>query len=213
MAPIDRPVPRFAAEPPQDDLPDGPWEGRLREVFLAAVERIDSEGADLGDPGELRWYPDRTYSGRTYHPATARTSTGLELFGHVSYLRPEEDGEDAEDFAAMADFTEETAERHPEWKLDLCDDVVAEWNGAGEDLADMTLVWGTPMVPGAVTATAVLGEDVVDACVLEAERFTLLAPDGIGGTLEIALTDPVGAEIAREELYGPDDEDEAEDGS
>ena len=30
----------------------------------------------------------------------------------------------------MADFTEEIAERHPEWKLDLCDDVVAEWNGA-----------------------------------------------------------------------------------
>ena len=40
MAPIDRPVPRFAAEPPQDELPDGPWEGRLREVFLAACDRI-----------------------------------------------------------------------------------------------------------------------------------------------------------------------------
>src|SRR5215211_3336646 len=172
MASIDRPVPRFAAEPPQDELPTGPWEGRLREVFLAACELIDTEGADLGEPGELHWFP-------------ARTCTGLELFGHVSYLRPEEDGEDADDFAAMADFTEETAERHPEWKIDLCDDVIGEWNGAGEDLADMTLVWGVPTVPGAVVATAVLAGEVVDGCPLDGERFTLLAPDGIDGTLEI----------------------------
>jgi hypothetical protein len=60
MASIDRPVPRFAAEPPQDELPTGPWEGRLREVFLAACELIDTEGADLGEPGELHWFPDRT---------------------------------------------------------------------------------------------------------------------------------------------------------
>ncbi len=208
MASIHRPVPRFAAEPPQDDLPAGPWEGRLREVFLAACDRIDTDGTDLGEPGELHWFPDRTFNGRTFHPATARTSTGLELFGHVSYLRPEEDGEDADDFAAMADFTEEIAERHPEWKLDLCDDVIGEWNGAGEDLADMTLVWGVPMLPGATVATAVLGEDVVDGCVLESERFTLLAPDGIGGALEVAVLDAVGTEIAREELYGPDDEED-----
>ena len=208
MASIDRPVPRFAAEPPQDDLPTGPWEGRLRDVFLAAVERIDTEGVDLGEPGELRWFPDRTWNGRTYHPATARTSTGLELFGHVSYLRPEEDGEDAEDFAAMADFTDEVAERHPEWRIDLCDDVVGEWNGAGEDLADMTLVWGVPMVEGAVTATAILAGEVVDGCVLEDNRFTLLAPDGIGGTLQIAVADADGKELARELLYDPD---EAED--
>jgi hypothetical protein len=211
MASIDRPVPRFAAEPPQDELPTGPWEGRLREVFLAACELIDTEGADLGEPGELHWFPDRTWNGRTYHPATARTSTGLELFGHVSYLRPEEDGEDADDFAAMADFTEETAERHPEWKIDLCDDVIGEWNGAGEDLADMTLVWGVPTVPGAVVATAVLAGEVVDGCPLDGERFTLLAPDGIDGTLEIAIADASGTELAREALYDPDDDEDADD--
>jgi hypothetical protein len=208
MAPIDRPVPRFAAEPPQDDLPTGPWEGRLRDVFLAACDRIDTEGADLGEPGELTWFPDRTWNGRTYHPATARTSTGLELFGHVSYLRPQEEGDDAEDFAATADFTEETAERHPEWQIDICDDVVDEWNGAGEDLADMTLVWGVPMAPGATVATALLGDDVVDGCVLESDRFTLLAPDGIGGSLEICLADAGGTEIAREPLYDEDDADD-----
>jgi hypothetical protein len=207
MASIDRPVPRFAAEPPQDDLPDGPWEGRLRDVFLEACARIDTEGEELGEPGDLRWHPDRTFNGRTYHPVTALTSAGLEVFGHVSYLRPQEEGEDAEDFAAMADYTEETAERHPEWSIDLCDDVVDEWNGAGEDLADMTLVWGTPMVDGATAATAILGGEVVDACPVEDGRFSLLAPDGIGGTLEIALQGPSG-ELAREPLYDGDDEDD-----
>ena len=205
MASIERPVPRFAAEPPQDDVPSGAWEGRLREVFLAACERIDTAGEDLGEAGELRWFPDRTWNGRTYIPATARTSTGLEVYGHVSYLRPEEDGEDAEDFAATADFTDETAERHPEWKMDICDDVIGEWNGAGEDLAEMTLVWGVPLVVGAAVATALLGDEVVDGCVVTGERFTLLAPDGIGGSLDVALADAVGTELVREPLYEPDE--------
>ena len=206
MASIERPVPRFAAEPPQDDVPSGAWEGRLREVFLAACERIDTAGEDLGEAGELRWFPDRTWNGRTYIPATARTSTGLEVYGHVSYLRPEEDGEDAEDFAATADFTDETAERHPEWKMDICDDVIGEWNGAGEDLADMTLVWGVPLVAGAAVATALLAGEVVDGCVIADERFTLIAPDGIGGSLDIALADAAGAELVREPLYEHDED-------
>jgi hypothetical protein len=66
------------------------------------------------------------------------------------------------------------------------------------------------MVPGAAIATAVLAGEIVDGCVLEENRFTLLAPDGIGGSLEIAVADDTGGELAREELYDPDDdEDEA----
>jgi hypothetical protein len=69
-------------------------------------------------------------------------------------------------------------------------------------------------VLGAAVATAVLGDDVVDGCVLEENRFTLLAPDGIGGSLEIAVADEAGTEIARELLYDPsEDDDEEEEGS
>ena len=52
-----------------------------------------------------------------------------------------------------------------------------------------------------------LAGDVVDGCVLEENRFTLLAPDGIGGSLEIAVADDLGSEIARELLYDPSDDD------
>ena len=69
MAPTDRFVTRFAAEPPQDGIPYGRWAERLREEFLAACLRIDAEGEDLGEPGELLWHPDRTWDGRTYVPA------------------------------------------------------------------------------------------------------------------------------------------------
>ena len=75
MPPEDRFVPRFAAEPPQDLLPYGRWAQRLQEEFLEACLRIDAEGEDLGEPGDIVWYPDRSWHGRTFVPATAPTST------------------------------------------------------------------------------------------------------------------------------------------
>ena len=76
VPPEDRVVPRFAAEPPQDQLPYGGWAQRLQEEFLAACLRVEGDGEDLGEPGEIAWYPDRTWHGRTFVPATAQTSTG-----------------------------------------------------------------------------------------------------------------------------------------
>src|SRR2546429_299192 len=75
-------APRCAAEPPQEPLPYGRWAERLAEVFLAACEAVEAEepGAEVGEAGEIAWHPDRTYQGRTYVPATAPTSTGMELF-------------------------------------------------------------------------------------------------------------------------------------
>jgi len=71
----------FAAEPPQEPLPYGRWAETLRAELLAAALAL---GEDVGEPGDIVWFPDRTYAGRTYVPGTARTSTGLELFGYVS---------------------------------------------------------------------------------------------------------------------------------
>ena len=41
MPPEERFVPRFAAEPPQEQLPYGRWEQRLRQEFLAASLELD----------------------------------------------------------------------------------------------------------------------------------------------------------------------------
>src|ERR1700742_3265868 len=160
MPPVERFVCRFSAEPPQEALPHGAWAQTLQAEFLAACLRIDSEGQELGEARELRWFPDRTWNGRTYVPVTARTTTALELFGYVSCLRgdAEEGGIGAEptDFEATADFTAETADRNPDWKIDICEEVVGGWRGEGGRGADMTLVWGVPMLARAVVATGEL---------------------------------------------------------
>ncbi|MGZ4279548.1 MAG: hypothetical protein ACXVFK_18665, partial [Solirubrobacteraceae bacterium] len=72
----DRFVPRFAAEPPQDVLPYGRWAERLQEEFLAACLRIDNQGEELGEVGDVVWFPDRTWHGRTFVPAVAQTAAG-----------------------------------------------------------------------------------------------------------------------------------------
>ena len=123
MPPTDRFVISFAAEPPQESLPYGRWADTLREHFLAACREIDTEGEDIGEPGEIAWFPDRTYAGRTYVPAVARTTEGYELFGFVSFSEGGSGGGPG-DFEARADFTSELAETNPDWKLDLNDEVV-----------------------------------------------------------------------------------------
>jgi hypothetical protein len=212
MPPVERFVCRFAAEPPQQDTPSGDWASTLQVEFLAACLRIDTEGEELGDVEEPRWFPDRTWSGRTYVPVTARTTTGFEVFGFVSYAPGHgEDGDESEptDFAAVADFTDETAERHPEWKMDICEEVVGGWRGDGGRVAAMTLVWGVPLVPGGRVATAELSDLAVDQCAVRDGRFTLLAPDAYRSDyLDIKLWDGDGRELASESLYVEDDEEE-----
>jgi hypothetical protein len=210
MPPVERFLPRFAAEPPQEELPYGRWEERLLQEFLAAADRIESPPEDLGEPGNVIWYPDRTWQGRTYVPATSRTSGGYELFGYVRFA-PAGDGEDASDFSAHADFTEETAERNPDWRLDLCEEVIGSWRGHFGAVAAMTLVWGRPVISGGRIVTAELAELAVDQCELIEERFTLIAPDDYRHDLiEIKLFDVKGRELARESLYTEGDEDEGD---
>ena len=210
MPPEERFVCRFAAEPPQDGLPGGRWADTLRVEFMAACLRIDAEGEDLGDAGEPTWFPDRTWNGRTYVPVTARTSTNLELFGFVSYVPGDPDGEgDAQEpsgFEASADFTDELAEHHDEWRMDLCDEVIGRWRGEGGRCADMTLVWGVPLVRGGTVATAELADLCVDQCLLVDDRFTLIAPDAYRSDyLEVKLFNVRGEELSRESLYVEDD--------
>ncbi len=211
MPPTDRFVISFAAEPPQEALPYGRWADTLRNHFLAACGEIDSEGEDLGETGEIAWYPDRTYGGRTYVPAVARTTTGLELFGFVSFT---EDAGGPSNFNARADFTAELAESNPAWKLDLNDDVIAVWRGEQGKSADMTLVWGVPLVAGGAIVTAELAGLAVDQCELIEERFTLLAPDNYRSDfLEVKLWSKRGEELAAESLYVDDDEEEDDEDS
>ena len=212
MPPEERFVPRFAAEPPLEELPYGRWAERLSAEFLAACLALDAEEEDLGAPGEIRWYPDRTWNGRTYVPGTSITANGYELFGHVSFVPAKEGGEQS-DFAAQVDFTEETAARNPDWKLDLCDEVIGSWRGHNGSVAAMTLIWGRPLISGGAIVTAELADLAVDQCELHEERFTLIAPDDYRhDLLEIKLFAARGEELARESMYAGDEGEEDEQG-
>ncbi len=203
MPPTDRFVISFAASPPEG-LPYGRWEDMLAGRFRAACEQIDTEGEELGEPGEIAWFPDRTYAGRTYVPAVARTTGGYELFGYVSFRSagPPEESEEPGDFEAYADFTAEVAESNPDWKLDLNDEVISSWRGEQGNTADITLVWGMPLIPGGAVVTAELANLAVDQCELLENRFTLIAPDNYRQDfLEIKLWSGRGQELAAESLY------------
>jgi hypothetical protein len=207
MPPEPRPVCRFAAEPPQDPLPYGDWASTLQAEFLSACLRIEADDVEvLGDPGDIRWFPDRSWAGRTYVPASTLTSSGIELFGYVSFA-PGDDEHEPSDFASWADYTADTAGDHPEWRMDVSEEVVGGWRGEAGEVAAMTLVWGVPLVDGSTTATAELGDVTVDQCAIDDGRFTLLAPDAYREEyLDIALWDSRGDRLARESLY-EDDED------
>jgi hypothetical protein len=111
------------------------------------------------------------------------------------------------DFEATADFTAETAERNPEWKIDLNDEQIGRWRGEDGHVATVSLVWGSPLVDGGAIVTGELAGLAVDQCVLVEDRFTLVAPDDYrSDLLEIKLFDHTGRELARESLY----EDESE---
>jgi hypothetical protein len=207
MAP-ERVIPRFAAEPPQDELPYGRWRERLEERLVGALTQVDTGEAELGAVGEIIFYPDRTWHGRTYVPATASTDNGFEVFGYVRFVAGAS-GEPSE-LTAHVDFTDETAARNPQWKLDLCEEAIGAWRGPAGSVATMTLVWGHPLLAGGRVATAEMGGLTVDQCELGSERFTLIAPDDYrGDLLEIKLFDARGAELASESLYdGEGEEDE-----
>jgi hypothetical protein len=197
------PICRFAAEPPHGDLPP---EETLQAEFLGACLRVETEeeDGDLGAAGEIHWFPDRTWSGRTYVPATARTERGFEFFGYVSFS-PTEDG--PQDLYAWADYTADTADDHPEWRMDISQEVVGGWRGE-RDTAAMTLIWGVPFERRGRRVAAELGPDVVDETEIDGDRFTLLAPDAYDDNyLDVVLLDGAGNELVRESLYEDEDDE------
>jgi hypothetical protein len=206
VPPDERPIPRFVAEPAQEGLPYGRWADALAERFLDAARAIDADD-ELGDPGAVTWFPERTYAGRTYVPATTVTTTGFEVFGYVSYTRAHE-GAEAGDFEVVADFTDETAEANPDWKLDLSDWEIAGWRGPQGRRGEIALVWGVALEQRGIVVTSELGPTTTDQCALVEDRFTLVSLDNYTGDyVEVVLWASDGREVAAESLYADEDEE------
>jgi hypothetical protein len=221
MPPTDRPLPRFVAEPPKELQPYGRWGEQLAERFVGACGEIDLDPASVR-PESIAWFPERTYAGLTYVPAVAPLDGRGEVFGYVSFRRAEQgSGRDLppdpegvlepSDFRARVDYTDETAEENPHWKLDLNEDVIAHWRGPGTAGGELALVWGRPLVANGAAVTAELGGDTLDQCALvQNDRFTLVALDAVTGFgadlyLEIKLWSKSGELLALETLYEEDE--------
>jgi hypothetical protein len=217
LAPNPRPIPRFIADTNQEGIAGGRFATRLREAFVEAVDAITDLPAGGAVPEEVDWFPERAWGGRVWVPCSVRTESDegtLELFGHVSYELPSGDG-DPNGFAATADFTDVLAEENADWKIDLNDDVIGRWRGENGRAGAVTLVWGRPLVRGAVAATAELDGETVDQEEISRDRFTLVALDALEAYgddifMEVKLWSRRGVELAGESLYAAVDEDEPE---
>jgi hypothetical protein len=207
VQPNPRPIPRFIADTTQEGIPHGRFAERLREEFAAACAEIEDLPAGAAVPDEVDWFPERTWGGRVWIPASVHTESEegrLELFGHVSYVQPP--GGEPESFAAKADFTDILAADNPDWRIDLNDDVVGRWRGENGRAGAVTLVWGRPLVRGAVAATAVLEGETVDQEAISQGRFTLIALDALEAYgddvyMEVKLWSQRALELASETLY------------
>jgi hypothetical protein len=207
MPPNPRPIPRFIADSTQEGIPHGRFAERLAESFGKACAELEDLPAGVEVPEELDWFPERAWGGRVWVPCSARTDSSegaLELFGHVSYVQPP--GDEPGDFRAAADFTDVLAEDNPDWHIDLNDDVIGRWRGENGRAGAVTLVWGRPLVRGAVAATAELNAETVDQEAISNERFTLIALDALEGYgddifMQVKLWSRKAQELASESLY------------
>jgi hypothetical protein len=213
MAIDNTPLPRFIADACRDGIPSGRFAERLTGHFREAVERIEDLPAGTQIPEQVTWFPERSWHGRIWVPASAvgeaviepdSEPVSIEFFGYVSYVQPEE--ADLEDIQAVADFTDVVAADNPDWRVDLGDEVIGTWNGERGRQADITLVWGTSLVPNGFAVTAEIAGVTVDQDPLFEDRFTLVAPDALkkysdDHFLEVCLWDERGRELARESLY------------
>lgn len=215
MPPTRRPFPRFIADASQEGRPYGRFDERLREAFASACEPLAEEAGAALDASTVKWFPDRAWGGRVYVPATGRAAEAVtgedgesvfpEYYGWVSFAREDEDSE-PRDVRAEVDFTDVTAEQNPDWRIDLNDDVIGGWRTDGGRGGDVTLVWGLPLVRGAVAVTAELEGETLDQAPVADGRFTLVAVDAVHGFgddlfLEVKLWDRAVRELAGESLY------------
>jgi hypothetical protein len=215
VPPIRRPYPRFIADSSQESAPYGRWEERLRSSFASACQPLAADAPSPLEAETLKWFPERAWGGRVFVPATGRaqapseaedgTKVLAEYFGWVSFQRHDDESE-PQDLRASVDFTDVTAEDNPDWRIDLNDDVIGQWRADGDRGGEVTLVWGLPLIRGAVAATAELDGEVLDQAPVADGRFTLVAVDAVHGFgddlyLEIRLWDRGLREIASESLY------------
>ena len=212
MPPVERFVCRFAAEPPQEALPHGAWAQTLQAEFLAACLRIDAEGEELGEAGELRWFPDRTWNGRTYVPVDGAHDDRPRAV-RLRLLRPatRTDGRaEPSDFDSTRRLHRRDRRAQPGLAASTSARRCRQLARRGRPqrrhdarlgrAADRRARASPPPSSPASRSTSARSPT---------DRFTLIAPDDYRSDfLDVKLWDGDGRELASESLYVEDDDEE-----
>ena len=149
------PICRFAAEPPQGaPAAGGDPAGRVPRRLPA--------GRDRGRrPGPRRRGRDplvpRPHVVGPHLRARDRAHRHRPRALRLRLLRRR--GDEPSELYAWADYTPDIAEDHPEWRMDICQEVVGGWRGERGEVAAMTLIWGVPFERRGAIVTAELGDD------------------------------------------------------
>ena len=206
--PTDRFVISFAAEPPQEPIPYGRWADTLRGHVPVGVPRDRHRGrGHRRSRARSRGSPiARTPGAPTSRRSRARR--GLRAVRvRVVHAMP----------VGGPDRTSRrgpTSPRRPptpipSGSLTSTTTSSACWRGEQGKTADMTLVWGVPMVAGGVDRDRRAGEPRGRSVRARRERFTLVAPDNYRGDyVEIKLWGRRGEELAVESLYVDEGDDD-----
>jgi hypothetical protein len=118
-----------AASPPsrRRAAAHGRWAETLQAEFLAACLRSTPRARTSARPARSYWYPDRTWSGRTYVPAT-RARRPASSSSATSPSRPATSTTSRRTSTA-GPTSPTTADDNPDWKLDLPRRSIGGWRG------------------------------------------------------------------------------------
>ena len=186
---------------------------KLREEFLAACLASRPTEPSSASPARSPSTPTARTSGARTCPRARRTSTDLELFGYVSFIAPRATAR-PEDFAR--DRRLHRRDRGTPTRSGRSTSATrssAAGAASSDNVAAMTLVWGTPMTDGATVATAELGRRRRRP--VRTSRPTVSRSSPPTTTAATRSRSPCSTttarELARESLYEDDGEGDDED--
>ena len=209
MAPNPRPIPRFIADTSQEGIPHGRFAERLREVFRKALRR-DRATCPRGRRCRTRSTGSRSAPGAAASgfPArpTASSAEGKLRALRSRLLRPA--GRRASRPTSRPRPTSPTSSPRTTRTGGSTSTTtsIGRWRGENGRAGDVTLIWGRPLVRGAVAATAELDGETVDQEPISQDRFTLIALDALEDYgddvfIEVKLWSRRAIELASETLY------------
>ena len=165
--------------------------------------------SELGEAGAIDLVPRPHVGGPHLRPVTARTTTGLDLFGYVSFTPGDDERRARRLLRRGPTSPTRPPTATPSGRWTSARRSIGGWRGENGEVAAMTLVWGVPARARRRDRHRRARRPHRRPVPVAEDRFTLIAPGRLPRRLprDRALG-RAGGELARESLYEDDGEDE-----